>query len=199
MEKRNKKGLILDESYDQMKSMLNLSRRLNEQVDGTELDVDMDTEIVVSDEETSKEEKTKEYAVGGSTIIVHGLTDKDLNITSAEEDAFTETMEGFIDSVEDLADFNELNVYKNNIEWSGKLVRFDLEFFYSIGESNGIYINGTMVKIDEDLYGMLEKLKTYYKTFSTKWSQILSERKGSIEPSGDIMGDEMGDEMDEEL
>ena len=179
MEKRNKKGLILDESYDQMKSMLNLSRRLNEQVDGTELDVDMDTEIVVSDEETSKEEKTKEYAVGGSTIIVHGLTDKDLNITSA--------------------DFNELNVYKNNIEWSGKLVRFDLEFFYSIGESNGIYINGTMVKIDEDLYGMLEKLKTYYKTFSTKWSQILSERKGSIEPSGDIMGDEMGDEMDEEL
>ena len=195
MEKRNKKGLILDESYDQMKSMLNLSRRLNEQVDDIELDVDMDTEIVVGDEETSKEEKTKEYAVGGSTIIVHGLTDKDLNITSDEEDAFTETMEGFIDSVEDLADFNELNVYKNNIEWSGKLVRFDLEFFYSIGESNGIYINGTMVKIDEDLYGMLDKLKTYYKTFSTKWSQILSERKGSVEPSGDVMGDEMDEEL----
>ena len=121
MEKRNKKGLILDESYDQMKDMLNLSRRLHEQVDDIEIDV-----------ETVKEEKTKEYAVGGSSIIVHGVTDKDLNITSNEELAFTETMEGFIDSVEDLADFNELNVYKNNIEWSGKLVRFDLEFFYSI-------------------------------------------------------------------
>ena len=174
MEKRNKKGLILDESYDQMKDMLNLSRRLHEQVDDIEIDV-----------ETVKEEKTKEYAVGGSSIIVHGVTDKDLNITSAEELAFTETMEGFIDSVEDLADFNELNVYKNNIEWSGKLVRFDLEFFYTIGESNGIYINGIMIKIDEDLYGMLDKLKTYYKTFSTKWSQILSERKGSVEPSAD--------------
>jgi|TARA_R110000787_G_scaffold65545_4_gene147441 hypothetical protein len=174
MEKRNKKGLILDESYDQMKDMLNLSRRLHEQVDDIEIDV-----------ETVKEEKTKEYAVGGSSIIVHGVTDKDLNITSNEELAFTETMEGFIDSVEDLADFNELNVYKNNIEWSGKLVRFDLEFFYSIGESNGIYINGTMIKVDEDLYGMLDKLKTYYKTFSTKWSQILSERKGSVEPSAD--------------
>ena len=174
MEKRNKKGLILDESYDQMKDMLNLSRRLHEQVDDIEIDV-----------ETVKEEKTKEYAVGGSSIIVHGVTDKDLNITSNEELAFTETMEGFIDSVEDLADFNELNVYKNNIEWSGKLVRFDLEFFYTIGESNGIYINGIMIKIDEDLYGMLDKLKTYYKTFSTKWSQILSERKGSVEPSAD--------------
>ena len=174
MEQKNKKGLILDEAYDQMKGMLNLSRRLNEQVDDVEIDI-----------ETSKEEKTKEYAVGGSMIIIHGLTDKDLNITSAEELAFTETMEGFIDSVEDLADFNELNVYKNNIEWSGKLVRFDLEFFYTIGESNGIYINGIMIKIDEDLYGMLDKLKTYYKTFSTKWSQILSERKGSVEPSAD--------------
>ena len=107
-------------------------------------------------------------------------------------------MEGFIDSVEDLADFNELNIYKNNIEWSGKLVRFDLEFFYTIGESNGIYINGTMIKIDEDLYGMLDKLKTYYQTFSTKWSQILSERKGSIEPSEDNQ-EETGEDMEEEL
>lgn len=182
---KNNKGLILDESYDQMKGMLNLSRRLHEQVDDIEIDV-----------EAVKEEKTKEYAVGGSMIIVHGVTDKDLSITSDEELAFTETMEGFIDSVEDLADFNELNVYKNNIEWSGKLVRFDLEFFYTIGESNGIYINGTMIKIDEDLYSMLDKLKTYYQTFSTKWSQILSERKGSIEPSADsAAADTEQDEM----
>jgi hypothetical protein len=185
MGQKNKKGLILDEAYDQMKGMLNLSRRLHEQVDDIEIDV-----------ETVKEEKTKEYAVGGSMIIVHGVTDKDLTITSNEELAFTETMEGFIDSVEDLADFNELNIYKNNIEWSGKLVRFDLEFFYTIGESNGIYINGTMIKIDEDLYGMLDKLKTYYQTFSTKWSQILSERKGSVEPSADsAAADTEQDEM----
>ena len=186
MKHKNKKGLILDEAYDQMKDMLNLSRRLQEQVDDIEIDV-----------EEVKEEKTKEYSVGGSMIIVHGVTDKDLNITSAEELAFTETMEGFIDSVEDLADFNELNVYKNNIEWSGKLVRFDLEFFYTIGESNGIYINGIMIKIDEDLYGMLDKLKTYYKTFSTKWSQILSERKGSVEPSAD--SSEAESEEDEQI
>tara|TARA_R110002051_G_scaffold200159_1_gene267067 strand:- start:5491 stop:6066 length:576 start_codon:yes stop_codon:yes gene_type:complete len=186
MKHKNKKGLILDEAYDQMKDMLNLSRRLQEQVDDIEIDV-----------EEVKEEKTKEYSVGGSMIIVHGVTDKDLNITSDEELAFTETMEGFIDSVEDLADFNELNVYKNNIEWSGKLVRFDLEFFYTIGESNGIYINGIMIKIDEDLYGMLDKLKTYYKTFSTKWSQILSERKGSVEPSAD--SSEAESEEDEQI
>lgn len=183
MEQKNKKGLILDEAYDQMKDMLNLSRRLQEQVDDIEIDV-----------EAVKEEKTKDYPVGGSMIIVHGVTDKDLNITSDEEFAFTETMEGFIDSVEDLADFNELNIYKNNIEWSGKLVRFDLEFFYTIGESNGIYINGIMIKVDEELYNMLDKLKTYYQTFSTKWSQILSERKGSIEPSTD-----KPDDMEEEL
>ena len=187
MEQKNKKGLILDEAYDQMKEFLDLSRRLHEQVDDIEIDV-----------ETAKEEKTKEYPVGGSMVIVHGLTDKDLSITSSEEDAFIETMEGFITSVEDLADFNELNIYKNNIEWSGKLVRFDLEFFYTIGESNGIYINGTMIKIDEDLYGMLDKLKTYYQTFSTKWSQILSERKGSVEPSGDEPA-ETEDDMEEEL
>jgi len=43
---------------------------------------------------------------------------------------------------------------------------------------------------------MLDKLKTYYQTFSTKWSQILSERKGSIEPSADsAAADTEQDEM----
>ena len=77
MEQRNKKGLILDEAYDQMKGFLDLSRRLHEQVDDIEIDV-----------EAVKEEKTKDYPVGGSTVIVHGLTDKDLSITSSEGRCF---------------------------------------------------------------------------------------------------------------
>ena len=90
-------------------------------------------------------------------------------------------MDGFIEQVADLVDFGILNIYENNIEWSGSLIKFDIEFFYAVGETNGVYLNGSMIKIDEDFSDMLEKLTSYYEIFSTKWAQVLASRKKTEE------------------
>ena len=171
-----KKGQLSDLQYDDMKNMLNMSRALTEQVEETNTDRKEESgdEFV---ERTRKEEKTKEYTISGGKIIVHGRTEMDIELTGEEKSAFQETMDGFIEHVEDLVDFNVLNIYENNIEWSGNLIRFDLEYFYAVGETNGVYINGTMIKVAEDFEEMLGKLKTYYEVFSVKWSQILAQRK----------------------
>jgi gamma-glutamylcyclotransferase (GGCT)/AIG2-like uncharacterized protein YtfP len=86
-------------------------------------------------------------------------------------------MNEFISEVSDMVDFNKLNVYSNNVEWSGKLIEYDIEFFFSIGEENGVYINGEMLKTDEKFLELLNKLKTYYEKFKVKWAKILSSRK----------------------
>ena len=171
-----KRGEQTDLAYEDMKKMINLSRVLKEQTE----DVTIDSEETQTDEVTErkrKEEQRKEYTISGGKIIVHGTSEKELNLTSEEKSAFQETMDGFIEQVEDLADFNVLNIYKNNIEWSGNLVRFDLEYFYAVGETNGVYINGTMIKVNEDFSDMLEKLTSFYDIFSTKWSSVLASRK----------------------
>ena len=76
-----------------------------------------------------------------------------------------------------MVDFNKLNVYNKNVEWSGKIIDFDIEFYFTIGENNGIYINGTMIKVDENFTTMLTKLQTYYEKFKTKWAKVLASRK----------------------
>jgi gamma-glutamylcyclotransferase (GGCT)/AIG2-like uncharacterized protein YtfP len=86
-------------------------------------------------------------------------------------------MDEFINEVSDLADFEPLNVYSSDVEGGGKIVDFDLEFYFTIGENNGIYINGTMMKIDENFLEMLNKLQTYYEKFKSKWAKILASRK----------------------
>ena len=86
-------------------------------------------------------------------------------------------MNEFISEVSDMVDFNKLNVYSNNVEWSGKLIEYDIEFFFSIGEENGVYINGEMLKTDGEFLELLNKLKTYYEKFKSKWAKILSSRK----------------------
>jgi gamma-glutamylcyclotransferase (GGCT)/AIG2-like uncharacterized protein YtfP len=86
-------------------------------------------------------------------------------------------MDEFVTEVSDMVDFNKLNVYSNNVEWSGKLIEYDIEFFFSIGEENGVYINGEMLKTDGEFLKLLNKLKTYYEKFKSKWAKILSSRK----------------------
>jgi len=90
-------------------------------------------------------------------------------------------MDDFVSEVSEIVDFNKLNLYSNNVEWSGKITELDVEFFYSIGETNGIYINGTMTKIDDDYLEFLNKLKQYYEKFKSKWSRVIAARKKTPE------------------
>jgi|TARA_R110001583_G_scaffold26945_2_gene96735 hypothetical protein len=154
-----------NEQYDEMKSLLNKSKRLFEQVE----DIEMQRE----------EEQIKEYEVSSGKIVVHGYSTTDITLTDEEKNTYQETMDDFIEQVSDLVDYNSLNIYENNVEWSGNLVKLDTEFFYSVGERNGVYITGSMVKLDEEALEILSNLKNYYQMFSTKWAKVLADRKST--------------------
>tara|TARA_R110001606_G_scaffold337591_1_gene485663 strand:- start:427 stop:978 length:552 start_codon:yes stop_codon:yes gene_type:complete len=161
-----------NKQYDEMKSLLTKSRRLFEQ----ESVRDTETEDIKMDRES---EKTKEYDVSSGRIVVHGYTTSDVTLTDEEQNTYQETMEDFVEQVSDLVDYNTLNIYENNVEWSGLLVKYDMEFFYTVGETNGTYIKGTMVKLDDEALDTLTKLKSYYQMFSTKWASVLADRKST--------------------
>jgi hypothetical protein len=86
-------------------------------------------------------------------------------------------MDEFVEEVSDLVDFDTLNVYPNNVDWSGKIIDEDIDFTFTIGENSGIYINGDMLKVDEDFLDTINKLQQYYQKFKSKWSRILASRK----------------------
>jgi hypothetical protein len=160
--------------YDEIKSLLKISRMLVEQSAPVNIDADIEQDINV---ETSPEDKTKTYRVSGGLIKLHGKNKQDLELSTDEKTAFQNTMDEFVDEVSDLSDFGTLNVYPNNVEWSGKVIDFDLEFFLSIGETQGVYINGDMIKIDDDLLELINKLNGFYEKFKSRWSKIISQRK----------------------
>lgn len=160
--------------YDEIKNLLKKSRMLVEQSAPVNIDADIEQDI---DVETSPEDKTKTYRVSGGLIKLHGKDKQDLELTTDEKTAFQETMDEFVEEVSDLSDFGVLNVYPNNVEWSGKVIDFDLEFFFSIGETQGVYINGDMIKLGDDLLELMNKLSVFYEKFKSKWAKILAQRK----------------------
>ena len=156
----------------------NVGKSIEDEIEDDEEDeyetADMD------DEEESGSDKKQGYRVSGGILVLHGKEQTDLELTTDEKIAFQETMDEFVTEVSDLVDFNKLNVYQKNVEWSGKIIDFDIEFYFSIGEENGVYIDSKMVKIDEKFLELLTKLQNYYEKFKSKWSKVLASRKRTI-------------------
>ena len=148
------------------------------------IDQDMDYETAIDDKKEGKpspKDKTQKYRISGGILALHGKDRGDLDITSDEKIAFQETMDEFVEEVSDLADFNTLNVYENNVDWSGKIIDQDIEFTFTIGENSGIYINGDMIQVDEDFLNMINKLQQFYQKFKSKWGKVLANRKKTKE------------------
>ena len=122
-------------------------------------------------------DKQQAYRVSGGVLVMHGKNKGDLEITTEEKRAFQETMDEFINEVSEMVDFYPMNIYPTSVEWSGKVIDQDLEFFYSIGENNGVYVNGTMSRVDDEFLEFITKLKGYYQKFKTKWAKVLAARK----------------------
>lgn len=141
---------------------------------GDEIETAIDDD---NDEETSQKDKTQAYRISGGILVLHGKEQTELELTTDEKIAFQETMDEFVTEVSDLVDFNKLNVYPNNVEWSGKIIDFDVEFSFSIGEENGIYIDGDMIKMDDEFIDFVTKLKAYYEKFKSRWATVLASRK----------------------
>jgi hypothetical protein len=182
-----------NDRYDEIKSLLRKSRVLLEQ--DTQINVGKDLEKRIQQdnefetaqdeieqgEEPTQKDKIQKYRISGGILALHGKNRSDLDITTDDKVAFQETMDEFVDEVSDLVDFNALNVYQNNVEWSGKVIDEDLEFIFTIGEDSGIYINGQMVKVDQDFLTMINKLQQFYQKFKSKWGKVLASRKKTKE------------------
>lgn len=175
---RRQHGLLTEQGVDltgdNVTNKINVAKSVDDTIDYETADTDGNG---LDDEEESGDDKTQGYRISGGILVLHGKEQTDLELTTDEKIAFQETMNEFIEEVSDMVDFNKLNVYSNNVEWSGKLIEYDIEFFFSIGEENGVYINGEMLKTDGEFLELLNKLKTYYEKFKSKWAKILSSRK----------------------
>jgi hypothetical protein len=167
---------MMSKRYDEIKNLVNKARLLVEQEE-INLSKDIETDIQLDDTEESSEDKEVTYRISGGLLTIHGKDKKDLEISTDEKLAFQETMDEFVEEVSDLSDFGTLNIYTNNVDWSGKVIDYDVEFYFSIGENNGVYINGDLIKLDENTLELFDNLRQYYEKFKSKWARIVSQRK----------------------
>jgi len=168
---------FLKEETNSIKSKHGLLLEMDDENPIKKVNVAKSVETEIENEENPKEDKQQSFRISGGIITLHGRDKTDLDLTTDEKIAFQETMDEFVEEVSDLVDFDRLNVYESNVDWSGKIIDFDLNFYFSIGENNGVYLNGEMIKVDENFTQLVSKIQVYYEKFKSRWAKVLASRK----------------------
>ena len=184
---RTSKSIFGNKNIKEEKEIKSLYNIINEQKEETGTDVYKKQNVGKQIEDTieketednfvNKKDKQQGYRISGGVLYLHGKEKSDLELTTDEKMAFQETMDEFVNEVSDLVDFKQMNVYQNNVEWGGNLINQNIDFLYSIGENNGVYIEGKMIKVDDEFLQTITKVRTYYQKFKSKWAKVLANRK----------------------
>jgi len=117
---------------------------------------------------------------------------KENDIQTIEPDEQRDEENKFKDIVSKLVKFKPIKVHKENVEWSGYLIRERIDWYFSLDDTVGCYINTSdLIQLRDETLEVLKKLRGYYDVWSDEWSNRLT--GGSAEESE--MGTEEGGEM----
>lgn len=101
--------------------------------------------------------------------------DKDLGEDDPE--ALKEEEKKFRETVSPRVSFNRFRLYPKaqNVEFSGKFTDNNVEWFYSLDDSDGVYITADLLQLNQSTLVQIQKLVAYYETWSNEWATKIAE------------------------
>jgi hypothetical protein len=115
---------------------------------------------------------------------------KEDDVQTVEPDEQRDEENKFRDTVTNLVKFQPIKVHKENVVWSGYLVREKIRWNYSLDESVGCYIQSmgeddtsSSIQLTDETLTVIKKIRGYYDVWSEEWASRLT--GGSAEETGE--------------
>jgi len=117
--------------------------------------------------------------------------DKDLDPTELSEEE-----KKFRDTVSPRVKFNRFRLYPKaqNVEFSGKFTDSNVEWFYSLDDTRGVYITTDLLQLNDQTLKQIQKLVAYYESWSNEWATKIAE-----EYNNEVKDEENAEEGPESL
>lgn len=133
--------------------------------------------------ELIREENRKHLTDSTKEII----TEQDIKVqeekTTLSDVELKEEEKKFRDTVTPRVKFNKFKLYPEaqNVEFSGEFTDNRIEWYYSLDDTQGVYITTDLLQLREDTMKLLQKLIGYYKTWSEEWANRIAEEYENLE------------------
>ena len=183
-------------SYDETKKMLNVIRKIQSSTKpqygllGEQDDLTPEAKYINQSFETPEEqpsapaparvpgEEGSDFAVINDVeVVIHSEDPEDLELSDEEKGSISQLIDDFRTEGVETAEFDKLDIYETSAKLGGKIGEIGLMFTLSTGDDTGLYINGQMLKIDENSLSILEKLGVYQLKFSNTINDLLVRRR----------------------
>ena len=107
----------------------------------------------------------------------------DIDLGEEDSAALQEEEKKFRDTVTPRVEFNRFKLYPKaqNVEFSGRFTANNLEWFYSLDDTDGVYITGDLLQLNQSTLEQIQKLVAYYDTWSTEWATKIAEEYNNQE------------------
>ena len=166
--------------YDVTKNMLKTirtiteskasNRTLNEAVGFQSPEVDKSDENLKNDV----------MVVNDVEIKMNSSDEADLTLQDSEKTAISQLIDNFKQQVSQIAEFNPgMSITKTQIRLDGKLTDEDINFVLIAGEDAGSYINAEMLKLENNVGQILEKLVKFEETFKSSLEPLIQNRNNN--------------------
>jgi hypothetical protein len=162
--------------YDVTKSMLKTIRSLTESKTSKRT---INEEVIpeIPGHDSSEEIENNITAINNVDVKLNSTDEADLKITDQDKSAISQLIDGFSQQVSQLAEFDPgMSISTQQIRLDGYLSDEDIHFVFIAGKDAGIYINAEMLKLEQNVASMLEKLVKFQETFQTTMEPLIKER-----------------------
>jgi len=130
--------------------------------------------INVTDFPVKKAAKNMAQLISEESEPLKLLREED-EIQTVEPDEQREEENKFKDIVSKLVKFEPIKVHSENVEWSGHLIREKIDWYFSLDDTIGCYVDTTeLIQLRDETLEVLKKLRGYYDVWSDEWSNRLT-------------------------
>ncbi len=101
----------------------------------------------------------------------------DIDLAQDDLSAYNEEEKNFRGNVTPRTKFNRFKLYpeSQNVEFSGVFTDSRIEWFYSLDDTQGVYITADLLQLNEQTLKQIQKLVAYYETWSNEWGNKIAE------------------------
>jgi hypothetical protein len=164
--------------YDVTKSMLKTIRTLTESKSyKSSINEDVSAGQQMPDMGTTQEMGSDVTVINDVDVKLNSTDKTDLKISDTDKNAISQLIDGFSQQVSQIVEMEPgMTISKDQIRLDGYLTDEDVHFVFIAGKDAGIYINAEMLKLEQNVATILEKLAKFQEVFQTSMEPLIKER-----------------------
>jgi hypothetical protein len=105
----------------------------------------------------------------------------DMKLTDEQKKSLSSIVDSFKTQVSQIVEFEPgFTVSPDQVRLDGKLTDDDVNFVFIAGREDGVYINADMLKLEQNVASVLEKLAKFQLGFQQAMEPLIDQRKNNI-------------------